>query len=88
MCKEKIIKLLGLILTIDFIILAVTGIIKFPEFKRFFSFAYLLVGASTISLIHDYAGLTTAIIFFVLIALRRGWCSRLLRVFKKKEGAA
>lgn len=88
MCKEKTIKWVNLLLTLDFIILATTGIIKFPEFKRFFSFAYLLVGANIISLIHDYAGLTTAILFFVHFALRRGWFSRLLGLFKKKEASA
>ena len=45
----------GLIIT--FLLSFTTGVIKFPEWTRYFSDVFLLIPASTLSQIHDFSGL-------------------------------
>jgi hypothetical protein len=57
----------------DFLVLAGTGIIKFPEIQRYFLFAYNYLSASKISIIHDWSGI---ILLFLVV----------LHLVLKKEG--
>jgi hypothetical protein len=61
----------GLIIT--FFLSFITGIIKFPEWTRYFSNVYLLIPASTLSQIHDYSGLVMGLLVLSHLVLHRRW---------------
>lgn len=63
-------KLTGFLLSVSFIVLFTTGLIKFPEFNWIFSGIYLFVNAGLISRIHDGFGLITGFLFLFLMFLR------------------
>ncbi len=54
---------------VSFFFSFITGIVKFPELQRYFSFVYRWVSASRISYIHDWSGiiLVAAILFHILL---------------------
>lgn len=61
------------LLLIAFLLMLVTGIIKFPEFQKLFSFVYLLIPASKIALIHDFSGLALVILTILHLAIHWRW---------------
>ncbi len=70
--KINLKKLLILLLVVTFFISLITGLIKFPEFQRFFSFVYNYTSAAKISWLHDFSGLTfIALIILHLIVQRK-----------------
>jgi cytochrome b561 len=55
----------------DFIVLAGTGIIRFPEIQKYFLFVYDYFSASTISLIHDWSGIFLVLLIITHLILKR-----------------
>jgi len=56
---------------IDTLFLAFTGIIRFPEFARYFLFIYNYLPASKIAVIHDWSGIILAALILVHLILKR-----------------
>lgn len=54
---------------VSFILVFITGIIKFPGFLPFLGLSPIIVPLNEISFIHDWAGVTAVIFSFVHIAL-------------------
>jgi hypothetical protein len=61
----------GLIIT--FFLTFVTGVIKFPEWTRFFRDVFLVVPASTISKIHDLSGIVMGLLVLAHLILHWNW---------------
>ena len=61
----------GLIIT--FLLSFITGIIKFPEWTRYFSDVYLLIPASSVSKIHDISGLVMGLLVLAHLLLHGRW---------------
>jgi hypothetical protein len=61
----------GLIIT--FLLSFITGVIKFPEWTRFFSNVYLVISASLLSQIHDYSGIAMSLLVLAHLVLHWRW---------------
>jgi Domain of unknown function (DUF4405) len=61
----------GLIIT--FLLSFITGVIKFPEWTRFFSNVYLVIPASLLSQIHDYSGIAMSLLVLAHLVLHWRW---------------
>jgi len=53
----------------DFLLLAMTGVTKFPELQKFTSFIFTYIAASTISLIHDWSGIILILLIIIHLIL-------------------
>ncbi|MFZ3057919.1 MAG: molybdopterin-dependent oxidoreductase [Minisyncoccales bacterium] len=69
--KKDLNKLLILLLFIAFVISLVTGLIKFPEFQKFFSFIYNYTSSARISLFHDFSGLFLIGLIIIHLIIKR-----------------
>lgn len=58
-------------MTLDFLALASTGIVKFPELKKRFLFVYDLLSASSVSMIHDWSGVILIALIILHLILKR-----------------
>jgi len=67
----------GLIIT--FLLSFITGIVKFPEWTRFFGDVYLLIPASTVSKIHDISGLVMGLLVLSHLLLHWRWIVAMTR---------
>jgi hypothetical protein len=67
--KQSLIYLLILV----FLLNLATGLIKFPELQRYFLFVYNYFSAFQISWLHDYSGLTLAILIIIHLIVHRRW---------------
>jgi len=67
----------GLIIT--FLLSFITGIIKFPEWTRYFRDVYLLIPASTVSKIHDISGLVMGLLVLSHLLLHWRWIVAMTR---------
>ena len=56
---------------LDFIALAVTGIVKFPELQRYLIFIYKYLPASRISMIHEFSGIILFLLIIIHLFLKR-----------------
>jgi hypothetical protein len=61
----------GLIIT--FLLSFITGVIKFPEWTRFFRDVYLIIPASLLSQIHDISGIIMGLFVLAHLALHWKW---------------
>lgn len=61
----------GLIIT--FSLSFITGIVKFPEWTRYFSDVFLIIPASSISQIHDISGLVMGLLVLSHLLLHGRW---------------
>jgi cytochrome b subunit of formate dehydrogenase len=61
----------GLIIT--FLLSFVTGVIKFPEWTRFFRDVYLIIPASLLSQIHDISGIVMGLLVLAHLVLHWRW---------------
>jgi hypothetical protein len=59
------------LLLVSFLTLLFTGIFKFPELQRYLNFIYLYISPAIISLIHDWSGITLAILIIIHLILNR-----------------
>jgi len=74
----------GLIIT--FFLSVITGIIKFPEWTRYFSNVYLLIPASSLSQIHDISGIIMGLLVLCHLVLHGKWMvAKTKSIFKRKE---
>jgi hypothetical protein len=64
-------RLLIYLLLVTFLLSLITGVIKFPEFQRFFLFVYNYISASNISMLHDFSGLALIILIIIHLILKR-----------------
>ena len=55
----------------DFLVLACTGLVRFPELRRYFLFVYDYFSAGTISWLHDWSGLLLLFLIIVHLVLKR-----------------
>lgn len=61
----------GLIIT--FSLSFITGIVKFPEWTRYFSDVFLIIPAFSISQIHDISGLVMGLLVLSHLLLHGRW---------------
>jgi cytochrome b subunit of formate dehydrogenase len=74
----------GLIIT--FLASFITGIIKFPEWTRYFNEVFLLIPASILSQIHDILGIAMGTLVLLHLVLHRKWIVAMTKsTFKRKE---
>ncbi len=73
-------------LIISFLLSFVTGIIKFPEWTRYFGDVFLLIPASTLSKIHDISGIVMGTLVLLHLVLHRKWIFTMTKsTFTRKE---
>jgi hypothetical protein len=58
-------------MSLAFLILIVTGVIKFPEIQKHFLFIYSYIPASKLSFIHDWSGIALMILIVAHLILKR-----------------
>ena len=73
-------------MAISFIAVFITGIIKFPEFSRFFFVRNRILHMYQITLIHDYSGLIFGILVIVHFVLHWKWIVTMTKGSFKKGG--
>jgi len=74
----------GLIIT--FLLSFITGIVKFPEWTRFFGDVFLLIPPSSLSKIHDYSGLIMGLLVLAHLVLHWRWIVAMTKsTFGRKE---
>jgi hypothetical protein len=74
----------GLIIT--FLLSFTTGVIKIPEWTRFFRDVFLFVPASTLSQIHDYSGIVMGLLVLAHFVLHWRWIVTMTKsTFGKKR---
>jgi cytochrome b561 len=56
---------------LSFLVLAATGIIKFPEIQRYFLFVYTWLPASKISMLHDWSSVLFIFLILMHLVLKR-----------------
>lgn len=62
-----------ILMLLDFIVSAVTGLVKFPATQRYFLFAYNYLSASMLTIIHDWSGVILLVLIIIhLIVGRKG----------------
>jgi len=71
-------------MAIAFILVAATGIIKFPRLMRLVGVRQLPFG--TISLIHNWSGIALAALVLLHLILHWKWIVSMTKTFFKKEG--
>ena len=63
-----------------------TGVIKFPEWTRFFRDVFLIVPASTLSQIHDISGMVIGLLVLEHIVLHWNWIVAMTKsIFSGKD---
>jgi len=67
------------LMTISFLALALTGIVKIPETQSHFFFVYNYILASTLSLIHDWSGIVLVVLIIIHLIINRGWFAEVFR---------
>ncbi len=72
----------GLIIT--FLLSCSTGVIKFPEWTRFFQGVFLIVPASTLSLIHDISGIAMGLLVLAHLVLHWRWIVAMTKSIVKR----
>lgn len=66
---KKFRQVLFYLLLVSFLILAVTGILKFPELQKFFSFIYTFIPPSAVTFFHDWSGIILTLLIILHIVL-------------------
>lgn len=69
--KNRSKQILFSLLIVTFSLSLITGIIKFPEFQRFFIFVYSYISSGAISWIHDMSGLGLVALITIHLVLKR-----------------
>ncbi len=73
-------------LIISFLLSFITGIVKFPEWTRYFGDVFLLIPASTLSKIHDISGIAMGTLVLLHLVLHRKWIFAMTKsTFTRKE---
>ena len=57
-------------MSVGFVLMAATGIVKFPELKRYFVFVYDFMPASTISFIHNWSGIVSVVLVIIHMLMK------------------
>lgn len=72
-------------LGIDFLILFITGLVKFPGLPHALGLGTLKLPMGIISNIHDWSGIALALLVFLHLVLHWSWISTMTRkVFRRK----
>lgn len=70
-------------LLISFLLVFITGLVKFPGLARNFGFIYRIVSGRTISRIHDWSGLFMGVLVLAHLILHLRWIVAMTgRLFK------
>lgn len=87
MQKAKINYIVDVLLGISFLMVSITGIIKFPRIIRYIGLRHKDIPIGTISSIHDWSGLIMVMLVLVHLILHFNWivCMTKNIFFKKKE---
>ena len=80
MNKAKLNYFIDLLLAVAFILVAITGILKFPGW-----FGYLQLPWRTLSKIHDWSGITMAVLVLVHLVLHWNWIVSMTKSFFRKR---
>jgi cytochrome b561 len=75
---------LNLLMMIAFLISLGTGLVKLPEWQRYFLFVYNYFSASALSQWHDYSGLALIVLIIIHLIVNRKWFSGQLGVAGRK----
>ena len=73
MRKDTINWLVDIGLIITFILVAVTGIIKFPGLLSTFGIGYGNLPKAEVSMLHDWSGIAMAVLVIIHLALHWNW---------------
>ncbi len=71
--KDKQIWLVDIGLFISFILVAVTGVIKFPGLLSVFGMSYGDIPISGLSRLHDWSGIAMSILVIIHLAMHWNW---------------
>jgi cytochrome b subunit of formate dehydrogenase len=72
-------------LGISFLLVGITGIIKFPGFLKSLGLAYSNLPMRQISLIHDWAGIIMILLVIVHLILHFKWIVLMTKSFFRRE---
>ena len=81
----KIKYFVDVVMGIVFLLVAATGIIKFPGLIRFFGLTYQQLPMAALSMLHDWSGIILAALVLVHIILNWKWIICTTKSFFKKE---
>ena len=84
--KVRINYLIDCGLIISFLLSFITGIIKFPEWTRYFGDVFLLIPASTLSKIHDISGIVLGLLVLSHLVLHRKWIVAMTKTTFGRKG--
>lgn len=73
-----------MLMMIAFLISLGTGLVKVPEWQRYFLFVYNYFSASALSQWHDYSGLALIVLIIIHLIVNRKWFSGQLGVAGRK----
>jgi hypothetical protein len=85
MDKNKLNYLIDLGLVISFILVFITGVIKFPELIRYLGLRHRDIPMYEITLIHDWSGIFMGILVFIHLLLHWKWIVVTTRSFLKRR---
>jgi hypothetical protein len=81
MNKAKLNYFVDMLLAVAFVLVAITGILKFPGW-----FGYLQLPWRTLSKIHDWSGIAMAVLVLIHLILHWNWIVSMTKsIFKGKE---
>jgi hypothetical protein len=78
--KRLVNRVLALLMLLFFVLISMTGIIKFPELQRYFLFVYEYMPAATLSAIHDFSGLALVVLVILHLTMKRSRLGEYLAV--------
>ena len=77
--KTTIKYIVDVLMGISFILIAFTGIIKFPGFVRYLGMRHADLPMGQFTLIHDYAGIVMVILVLIHLILNWKWISAMTK---------
>lgn len=84
--NPKVNYFVDLVMGIAFVLVACTGVIKFPGLLRLIGMSKLAIPWGPISFIHDWSGVVMAVLVLVHLILHWRWIVSMTKSFFKKRG--
>ena len=85
MNKSKVNYWVDIVMGIAFLLVFITGVIKFPELTQHFTGIYRVFSAYKINKLHDWSGLIMGILVFIHLALHWNWLVAMTKNMFKME---
>ncbi|MFH1751424.1 MAG: DUF4405 domain-containing protein [archaeon] len=86
MNKNKLNYFIDVLLGLSFLVVLITGILKFRGFLGLFGIDWQILKPYNISLIHDWSGVIMGLMVFMHLALHWKWIVCMTRNFILREG--